>query len=382
MAREIDKISILIPDGESHALVYIVNCLRSKGGVRIHVMSSQRSSPLQFSRYVKTYSYYPDNDQDSKWIQNINNEVDKHGIDVIMPIWEFGIERILQNKHLLTNPEKLTILPEIKSFDIASDKWNLYEHLTEFSIHCPNTILFSGIDRIEDFEFPLLTKPTKNQGGGLGIQLICNLQDLQKYFETNDFRNHTIILQEFIEGTDYTVSTLCIKGEILAYTIQRSRDIPSNKFGPQMHYQFEQNDELLNVISRLMKTLSWSGIASVDVRYDLKEQKYKILEINPRFWRSVYGSLYAGINFPHLLVQLTCFGKIEKGQSYQNIPFFDLKGFVQAAYRKPAYWLNFRVIKNNTPLSLVFSDPFPYVYKFIWRSKNILLSKLKIKKGE
>ncbi|MFZ9031098.1 MAG: hypothetical protein ACO20F_07440, partial [Robiginitalea sp.] len=62
--------------------------------------------------------------------------------------------------------------------------------------------------------------------------------------------------------------------------------------------------------------------------------------------------------------------------------FFDLKGFVMAAYRKPSFWLNFRVIKNNTPLSLVLSDPFPYVYKFIWRSKNILLNKLKIKKGE
>jgi predicted ATP-grasp superfamily ATP-dependent carboligase len=337
---------------------------------------------MQFSRYVNSYSYYPDNDDDLKWIQNINNEVDKYRIDVIMPIWEIGIERILRNKDLLNSPDKLTILPGIESFDIAVDKWNLYRHLTKFNIDCPKTILFQGFDQIEDFEFPLLTKPTKNQGGGLGIQLVRNLQDLQKYFETKDFRKHTIILQEFIEGTDYTVSTLCIKGEILAYTIQRSRDIPSNKFGPQMHYQFEQNDELLNVISRLMKTLSWSGIASVDVRYDPKEQKYKILEINPRFWRSVYGSLYAGINFPYLLLQLTCFGKIEKGQSYQNIPFFDLKGFVMAAYRKPSFWLNFRVIKNNTPLSLVLSDPFPYVYKFIWRSKNILLNKLKTKKGE
>jgi hypothetical protein len=54
-----------------------------------------------------------------------------------------------------------------------------------------------------------------------------------------------------------------------------------------------------------MRALNWSGVANIDLRYDEDKKEVKILEINPRYWASVIGSLVAGINFPNLACQLS-----------------------------------------------------------------------------
>lgn len=72
----------------------------------------------------------------------------------------------------------------------------------------------------------------------------------------------------------------------------------SNKFSPQLGYEFIEESNILKTISELMKSLNWSGVACVDIRFDNKEQIFKVIEINTRYWRSLMGSLAAGVNFP------------------------------------------------------------------------------------
>jgi D-aspartate ligase len=54
------------------------------------------------------------------------------------------------------------------------------------------------------------------------------------------------------------------------------------------------------VVRAVMAELHWSGVAHVDLRAHEESGEISIIEINPRFWGSVLGSLHAGVNFPYL----------------------------------------------------------------------------------
>ena len=274
---------------------------------------------------------------------------------------------------MLTLPERLVPLPEIGSFDIAIDKWLLFGHCKKNELPCPQTWLFEGADNNDALPFPVVVKPTTGFGGGMGISLLKDQTDSELYFSKNQGGNTKYLIQEYIEGVDYSCSVLCEKGRILAYTIQKSESAEEGHFGPQMAYRFEQNEKIHELVTCLMKSLNWSGIASVDLRYDTQSDAYKILEINTRFWRSLVGSLYAGINFPDLLAQLTLKGNISVDSSYEEIRFFDLKGFAGTVRKDVSIIFNTKLIRKSTPLNAIGRDPLPYIFKFIIRTKNIIM---------
>ena len=361
--------SIFIPDGDGNLLMTIVDCFSRKKGFHIHIMSAQKRLPMRYSRFVQGYTYFEDTAVDVELIKKINEVVREYDIDVILPITEIVIRRIIANKSLLLNPKRLCFLPELKSFDKARNKWALYKHMMEFAIPCPKTKLLE-INIKEDYlDFPLVVKPIIGLGGGWQITLIKTFKELEDYFNEHSSSEYNYILQEYIEGCDFSCNVICCNGEITAYTIQKSENQNSLGFGPQMEYRFVVNDRILNIASRLMKSLDWSGIACIDLRYDKQVDDYKILEINTRFWRSVIGSMYAGINFPVMLSNLTLVGNVTKVQDYKHIKFYDMKGYFQLIKKNPLKLLDLSTLKNNTYAIRFFRDPLPYLISF-YRKMN------------
>jgi predicted ATP-grasp superfamily ATP-dependent carboligase len=53
----------------------------------------------------------------------------------------------------------------------------------------------------------------------------------------------------------------------------------------------------------LLKELQWAGVADVEFMIDPRDGTPKLMEINPRFWSSLYLALECGVDFPWLLVQ-------------------------------------------------------------------------------
>ena len=369
------QISILIPDGESHLTIQVVICLSRNKNYRLHILSTLKTSEIRFSRFVSSFTYHSPTELDADWIDAINREVSRHDIDVIMPVFETGIRKMISNKELLAFPERLVPLPELSSFDIAIDKWLLFVHCKKNGLPCPQSWLYEGADNNEVLLFPVVVKPTTGFGGGMGISLLKDHTDFELYFSKRQWGNTKYLIQEYIEGVDYSCSVLCREGHILAYTIQKSESAEEGHFGPQMAYCFEQNEKIHELVTCLMKSLNWSGIASVDLRYDTQSEAYKILEINTRFWRSLVGSLYAGINFPDLLAQLTLKGNISVESSYEEIRFFDLKGFAGTLQNDISLLFNTKLIRKSTPLNAISQDPVPYIFKFIIRTKNIIMRK-------
>ncbi|MDO5971182.1 ATP-grasp domain-containing protein [Flavivirga aquimarina] len=372
------KKAILIPDGESHILLYVINCLAQVKNLKIYVMSNKKHNPMRYSRHIKGFSYYEQTSSDLDWIYNINKEVEKHDIDVIMPIFETGIRILIEHKTKVLHQDRLGLLPSLADFDTAINKGFLSEHLEENRIPGPKSVIVASnteLDRVDALSFPVIIKPMEGFGGGQGISIFNSKEDLKKHFTSHNF-NYINIIQEYIEGYDIDCSVLCKNGEILASTIQKGNMIGKSQFTPQFGLLFLYEEALYQVVERLMKSLNWSGVAHIDMRYNQNTKQFNIIEVNTRFWVSLDASLIAGVNFPHLY-SLSSIGSVFPKPEYKFVEYLNLKGLVRKIKQNITFLFKVKFILNNTPLKFALLDPLPMVYKYITRTRNILISRFR-----
>ena len=379
MKKTIERpMNVLIPDGDDHTLLVlqVLNCLSLKKEVDVFVMTSNKHNYLKYSLYVKRLLFYPKTDT-SGWIQNINSEVEKSKIDVILPVFEFGIRKLITNKLQLKYVDKLCPLPGLKEFETAIDKGELYHHLEKSGIHCPKSVIIKPniVPEALEIKCPVIVKPVTGFGGGQQIEVLADEETVRSYCAARTYTCDTII-QEYIEGYDISCNVLCLDGEIKTYNMQKGSVFLQGEASPQVGFDFYDDPDVYKVLSKLMKSLQWSGVANVDIRYDKTNNTYKVIEINPRFWINTDASVVAGINFPYLCCLLTLNPEIP-GQEGSYITYYNLKGLTRQIGKQPGLLFNFGFLKKNTPLVFALKDPLPMVYKFFWRTKNIIVSKFK-----
>ena len=370
--------AVLIPDGEKPILLKILNCMSQSKNIRLYVMSTKKDMPLRYSRHIHRFLYFPEENSELAWIANINSVTEKYEIDVIMPIWETAIHTLIQHKNLLQNSEKLAPLPTLHDFTIASNKALLAEHLHAIGISGPNTVpltleLIQGKDQL-NLIFPLLAKPLKS-GNGKGIVKFEDHETFTSYFKANGL-HQSYILQEFIIGEDFCCNVLCLEGDILAFTIQKGNLWESTPFSAQMGMDFVHNDTLFQMAKKLMKSLNWTGVANIDLLFDVKNEVFHVLEINPRFWNSLTASLMAGVNFPNLLIQMALKKNIDP-QPYKDITYVNLEGLTQYWKKDKALIFKTRFIWQSTPIKFRISDPIPIIFHFLQQGKNNFLQRIK-----
>ncbi len=54
--------------------------------------------------------------------------------------------------------------------------------------------------------------------------------------------------------------------------------------------------------ARRLEHLNWQGVAMLEYRWDPASDRLYLMEMNARFWGSLHLALYAGVDFPRLLL--------------------------------------------------------------------------------
>ena len=379
MSKLKNKIAVLIPDAETFAFPYVLNCMSHLNEIKLYVISTRKDFPLRYSRHVHRFIFYPEQSDVKDWINFINKVTVEQSIDVIMPIYETGIKIIIEHQTLLgPNINKLVPLPSLQDFITASNKALLAEHLTQIGISVPKTVPLSS-NVLEDkanlnLNFPILAKPLKS-GSGRGIVKFKDFDSFRAYFKEKGI-GKSYILQEFIEGSDYGCNVICYKGDILAYTIQKGNLWnPSKPYSAQIGLDFIYDEKLYQTVKILMKSLNWNGVADLDLLYEEERDIFYIVEINPRFWATLTAALMAGINYPYLLILMTLGNEISP-QKYKHIPYVSLKGLKQSLRKENTLLGKARFIWQSTPLKYRLDDPIPIAYEYYLKFKKSVISKL------
>ncbi len=182
-------------------------------------------------------------------------------------------------------------ISDYKTIMMLNNKWDFYQFLKELNFPVPKSILVNeSTDIIRGrLNFPIIIKPTDLEGG-MGVKRLDTQEELN---DTIKKYKTPIIIQEYIEGSDFNLGIISIKGEVVASVIHKNtREL----------VEFKENEVVLELGKKIVKELSFSGIIHFDMRIDEEKGSIKILECNPRVWGSMIHVLYSGSNFIQLLI--------------------------------------------------------------------------------
>lgn len=306
--------------------------------------------------------------------ENFINALTKYGEEnknkkiLLIATSDLYVKMVAENKKIL---EKYFYFnyPDLEVVNNLLIKEKFYDIYKDMGIDIPKTYLYlcnknEDINKIKKYfnnQYPIIIKPSdgveyhKLDSEGLAkvykVHDESELDEIIKKIENAGY-NKNLIIQEFIPGDDSALfDSIFYVGKDKKAKLATFAQIGLQEHTPTgignctvLVNGFDEhgyNEEIVYKLKEFIEKINYSGFAEFDIKYDSRDNKYKVLEINPRQSRSGYYLTACGYNLVEYLI---------------NDLIFDKK-------------MEFKIIKEKFILSFV---PKIIIKKYI---KNILLKK-------
>ncbi len=208
----------------------------------------------------------------------------------------------LQVKILSQNRERLN-----SHFIVSTDKWSVvekcynkietYKIAKRLSIPIPWTLFPKDKEELSNstIEYPCIIKPAVMHIFYSKFKkkvFVCRDRDelLANYsLATQVIPKSEIIVQEIIEGDSHNQYSACFyynrDRSYIHIVARRKRQHPVDFGNATTFAQTVQIPELKDDAEKILKEIEYSGLCEVEFKYDAKDNRYKLLEINPRTWK-------------------------------------------------------------------------------------------------
>lgn len=365
---------ILVLDGHTRKALPFVRSL-GKAGYEVILGSSKSFFSSRYSKYSSGYVKLPDPSKSGfeKFIEVVLNYCSKNLVSVLIPLEEDSTMALIKFQDVLRSVSSF-IVPSMRSFEIAIDKWKTYTFLSDIKIPVPKTALLSDFKHtdISSINFPIILKPRIGKGS-MGVKKFLSKEDFHDFLrEFDQAEKSNYILQDLISkrwkgmGASYLYDNngKCIAG----FVHLRIREYPVSG-GPSTLCVSVRNDLILNAGKRILDALNWKGFAMVEFKVDIENYNYVVLEINPRTWGSIVLPIFCGVDFPTLYVKACTNQLVELKPDYPEGKYMRwlIPGDMLHFIRKPS-----TLIKSNPQFLKFFDkntkyyildkdDPFPAV---------------------
>jgi carbamoyl-phosphate synthase large subunit len=224
----------------------------------------------------------------------IREIIERHSIDVYIPLIDEEIEVAYDIQQYY--PKMHLLVPDKKFCNDMLNKWIMFNIFTENDLPVPYTQLLGSKEKLQ-FTTPKIVKPIVGRGSR-GVQIVNSLEELEAYLVLSKYKAEELILQEYIQGTEYTVSVVVNKsGKVLAVVPKRI----VRKKGITQIAVTENNAIITQLCNELQKKLKANGPFNVQLM--MVDDKPYVFEVNPRFSTSVVLTMAAGINEVDVLLK-------------------------------------------------------------------------------
>jgi predicted ATP-grasp superfamily ATP-dependent carboligase len=265
--------------------------------------------------------------------------------DVLIPVGYATTLALAQEKETLSPLTRLETA-DCEQIRFAADKERVRELATRLDIPVPATMYADSKEALEvcakRLGYPVIVK-ARQESAGITVRVVKTPEMLFPAFDSlhggsESSMANTPMIQEFIPGRGCGFFALYDHGSCKrVFMHQRIRENPPEG-GISCCAESFYDAALKELSLRLLDALQWHGVAMVEFRYDQRDRKYKLLEINPKFWGSLDLALAAGVDFPGDLCRMATGELMSYSEEYKrNLRFhWPFSGDLQHAVRKPA----------------------------------------------
>ncbi len=321
-----------VMDGDVSGLGVIRSLGREKIPVRVidHV-----PSPGLSSRYGGGIRIPSPTKDPERALETLLGQVNGRQKGILFPASDHWVQFASRYRRELAEGFELILPDEMVSQGLTNKRFQ-QDEAERLGIPIAKTFYPSEPDDIEalkdDLQYPVFIKP---YSGHLWRVHFPNKgfradgpKDLVSLFEKIFPTGLEAMVQEIVVGPNtnhFEVSIYIDRGGIMrgTFTAQKIRQYPVD-FGMGTMLKSVHNPEAAELASRLLKGMGHRGIADVEFKLDERDGRYRMLDINSRFWFQTVQATCAGINFPLIqYLELT-------GQDIPEVP----------DQRDGVYWIN------------------------------------------
>ena len=232
-------------------------------------------------------------------------------------------------------------------------KANFYKLCKEYGIDTPTTFFYDCKDNVpftKEMTYPVIIKPSNGieyykhpftgQEKVYRVNTPEETDKVIKMIKESGYQDE-LIIQDYIPGDDTYMwdSVLYLnsksKTELVTFGQVVLQEHTATAIGNYTSVLTRYNEEMMKKLQQFLETVGYVGFANFDMKYDERDGKFKIFEVNIRQGRSSYYVTALGHNMATYIVDDVLHGK-EKPTTYLNeeylfsvVPRIVLNNFVE-----------------------------------------------------
>jgi predicted ATP-grasp superfamily ATP-dependent carboligase len=352
-----NKNPAVVLNSKANGLGIIHSLVLSKYDIPIVTIDKERYDFGSYSKYVKKKYFFKNEENFKSIISDIYDDFDEK--IVFFPSGnDYFYDILLKNYDDLKN---ISYIPVNKELVNLPNKTFQMKKCLELNIPVPNSICSSKNDFMEKsslLNFPILVKPItrKNLVQKFRNAKINNFEEAYNfYLNIDSLKVDSFLISEIIPGNSsklWTYGSYYDNGAPLGEFVGRKLTQYPEDFGVGCILENRFNKNVLSIGRKLLRELKYTGVSQVELKFDSRDKRYKLIEINPRSWLWAKLATISGVNLPliqyyWMTKRLKIETKQKKEQKYMVIfPYiikkifernlFDVKFYIKN-YKKTTY---------------------------------------------
>lgn len=327
--------------GGAHVSIAVARSL-GRQGIPVWLLANH---PIpSYSRYVKRSFPWPGADH-AEGVSSIIDLAKKHNLQgwVLIATGDQDMRLIAKNHALLSKHFRVAT-PDWDTIQWAYDKRLTYQRAAKLDIDFPASFQLLSLADTERlaFRFPVILKPAFRKGIDEFTQAKAWKADDRTQLVALYKRaaalvgSDAIIAQEWIPGggeAQFSYAALCERGEpIVSLTARRSRQHPIDFGRSSTFVESIEQSEVEELARRFLKSLNYTGVVEIEFKYDSSDGRYKLLDVNGRFWTWNGLGALAGIDFPYLAWRQAMGMSVSPARAKPGVAWMHASRDIMAAY--------------------------------------------------